>query len=169
MQLLITKPAVSDAQEIITFLNKVGGETDFLTFGLNDFPISIEEEQKIIAECLETEEQLMLIGTVEHTIVSHLFIERTTNPRLAHIGHLGLSVSKAHWGKEIASKMLAQAIDWTKKKSLHKVQLQVRIDNHAAIHLYKKFGFVCEGTITQSLKIQEHCYDELIMGLRLSR
>jgi len=164
---MINKATVSDAKAVVDFLNAVGGETDFLTFGENDFPISVEEEQKIIADCLERDTNLMLVAKINQVIVSQLFLDVSTQPRLSHIGHLGLSVSKAHWGKSIGSQMLEQSIDWAKKKRLSKLQLQVRTDNHQAIKLYEKFGFVCEGKITQALKIQQHFYDEFVMGLTL--
>lgn len=45
--IIITKASLDDAEDIVNFLNKVGGESDFLTFGLNDFPLSVEDEKKI--------------------------------------------------------------------------------------------------------------------------
>lgn len=48
-----------------------------------------------------------------------------------------------------------------------KLQLQVRTDNTHAVQLYKKLGFVVEGTITRSLKIKAVYFDEYLMGLEL--
>lgn len=57
--------------------------------------ISIEEEEIIINECLDLNTSLlMLVGKIDNKIVSHLFIDVSPRERLAHIGHLGLSVSK---------------------------------------------------------------------------
>lgn len=165
--LVIHKAKAEDALEIINFLNAVGGESDYLTYGLNDFFISIEEEEIIINECLDLNTSLMLVGKIDNKIVSHLFIDVSPRERLAHIGHLGLSVSKDYWGKSIGSKMLTEAIDWAKEKKLSKLQLQVRTDNKSAICLYEKFNFLPEGTITESLKIGAISFDEFLMGLKL--
>lgn len=156
-----------DAEKIIAFLNQVGGETDFLTFGLDGFPISKEEEIIIIKKCLNLSSSLMLIGKIDYQIVSQLFIEVSPQPRLAHIGHLGLSVNKDNWGKSIGSRMLTEAIYWAKKRKLAKLQLQVRTDNISAIHLYTKFNFTIEGKIAHSLKIDHILYDDFLMGLNL--
>lgn len=157
----------TDVHQLIDFLNTIGGETDYLTFGLNDFPISAEEEVVLINDCLKNNTSLILVGKTNNKIISQLYLEVSTQPRLAHIGHLGLSVSKAYWGKSVGTKMLAEAINWAKNKQLAKLQLQVRTDNMNAIHLYKKFAFSIEGTVTNSLRINNSDYDEFLMGLKL--
>lgn len=165
--LIISQPSVDDAVEIIDFLNKVGGETDYLTFGLNEFPISLEEEKQTIAECLEQKSCLMLIAKVNNEIVSQLFLQRSGNPRLAHIGDVGISVSKHWWGKSIGKHMMLAAIEWAQQNTITKIQLQVRTDNERAILLYGKLGFVIEGTIKQAMKINNTYFDDHIMGLQL--
>lgn len=165
--LVITQATPEYAKQIVAFLNAVGGETSYLTFGLNEFPLSEKEEEQFIAECLTKNTSLMLIGLVGNEVVSQLFIDVSSQPRLAHIGTIGVSVSKRFWGQSIGMRMLIAAIDWAKKQRMAKLQLQVRSDNNAAIALYKKLGFVIEGTITRSIKIDNIYYDEYTMGLTL--
>lgn len=167
--LLIEKAHKDQAQDILDYLNAVAGESDYLTFGLNEFGLSLEEEQSIIKDCLDNDNSLMLIGFVDKKIISQLFVAVSSRPRLSHIGYLGLTVSKAYWRQAVGSQMLAEAINWAKKKQLVKLQLQVRIDNVGAIHLYKKYGFVVEGSIKESLNIDGHYFDELLMGLNLAQ
>lgn len=165
--LIISQPSVDDAAEIIHFLNKVGGETDYLTFGLNEFPLSLEEEKQTILECLEQKSCLMLIAKVGNEIVSHLFLQRSNRPRLAHIGDVGVSVSKQWWGKSIGKHMMLFAIEWARQNSITKIQLQVRTDNERAILLYRKLGFVIEGTLKQAMKVNDTYFDDHLMGLQL--
>ncbi|MFY7698627.1 MAG: GNAT family N-acetyltransferase [Legionella sp.] len=168
MQLVkIEKAQPEDAQEIINFLNSVGGETDYLTFGLNEFPISVAEEVDLIKECLAKDNSLMLVAKIDNKIASQLFLDVSMQPRLSHIGHLGLTVSKVYWGNALGKMMLAAAIDWAREKKLTKIQLQVRTDNLRAINLYKNFHFTIEGTIKQALKVNHVLYDDLVMGLDL--
>lgn len=165
--LIIEKAQPQDAKDIIDFLNQVGGESDFLTFGFNEFHISVAEELTIINECLSQNHSLMLIGKINSQIASQLYLDVPSQPRLAHIGYLGLSVKKQFWGMSIGTRMLLEAIRWAKERSLIKIQLQVRIDNLNAIKLYQKFNFTIDGTIKKSLKINEFYYDELLMSLDL--
>lgn len=165
--LIIAKATIDNSKQIVDFLNSVAGETDFLTFGFNEFPFSIEQETNIISECLEKNRCLMLVGKVDNSIVSQLFIDVSSSKRLSHIGHLGISVRKKFWGKSVGTRMIIAAIDWAKEKNLAKLQLQVRSDNAGAVALYKKFGFIIEGTIKRSIKIDTTYYDEFLMGLLL--
>lgn len=47
---------------------------------------------------------------------------------------------------------------------IRKINLIVRNDNFAAIHVYKKLGFIEEGVITRNLQINGRFYDALFMG-----
>jgi RimJ/RimL family protein N-acetyltransferase len=167
--LIISKATVADAAPIIAFLNKVAGETDFLTFGLNQFPLSVAEEEQIISECLTQSLGLMLIGKIDHVIVSQLFLQRSNKTRLQHSADFGITVSKKYWRKSIGQQMILTAIEWAAQNNIIKLQLKVRSDNERAIRLYQKLGFVVEGKIAQSIKVANFYFDEYIMGLSLQQ
>tara|TARA_R110002126_G_scaffold286752_1_gene438879 strand:+ start:2949 stop:3488 length:540 start_codon:yes stop_codon:yes gene_type:complete len=166
-RLIISKACNNDAEHIIAFLNRVGGETEFLTFGLGEFDVSLNEEIQIISNCLELNQRLMIVGKINDTIVSQLFLDRSNRTRLSHIGDIGISVGKAYRGHSIGTHMLSLAVGWSKANGLSKLQLQVRTDNHIAIKLYDKFGFTIEGTISRAMKINDAYFDDYLMGLNL--
>lgn len=163
--LRITKASIHDAPFLINFLNRVGGETDFLTFGLNGFPLTVAEEEDIINECLLVNKKLMLVGKIDDTIVAQLFLTRSNNPRLCHIGDIGITVLKKYWGLSIAKNMLVTAINWAKEKEISRLELLVRSDHLTAINLYQKLGFQIEGTMQKAIKIKERYYANYIMAL----
>ena len=165
--LKITQVKVDDAVDLISYLNSIGGESDFLTFGLNEFPLSVDEEEVFIKKITESGRNMMLIGRVENQIVSQLFIDNLSNPRLQHIGDLSISVKKTFWGMSIGTHMLNSSILLSKKKNISKIQLYVRTDNDPAINLYKKHGFSIEGTISRAIKINEVYYENYLMGLNI--
>lgn len=165
IDLIISKASPEDAAPTVDFLNKVGGETDFLTFGLNEFPFSVSEEEHMIKDCLERDICLMLIAKVGEEIVSQLFLQRSDKPRLMHVGDVAITVSKNYWGKSIGVHMMQVALAWAKSKNITKIQLQVRTDNERAIKLYEKLGFQIEGTITRALKVGNVYFDDHLMGL----
>ncbi len=166
-QLVISKAQVDDAKPLIHFLNRIGGETDFLTFGLNEFSLTVDEEKNTISQCLSSQQQLMLVGKINHEIVSQLFLDRSSTPRLAHIGDIGVSVGQKHWGKSIGKFMVSSALVWAKNNGITKLQLYVRTDNTNAIALYQKLEFTIEGLIPRAVKINQEYFDNYIMGLSL--
>jgi len=167
LTLTISQAIPEDAKQIVVFLNTVGGETDFLTFGANEFPLTVPEEEEAIAQCLEKNLCLMLVGKIGDEIVSQLFLQRSGKLRISHVGDLGVTVSKKYWGNSIGNHMMRVAIEWARDNGITKIQLQVRADNVRAVQLYNKLGFTIEGTVTRALKIGNVYFDDYLMGLHL--
>lgn len=167
MNITISKATLYEAKKIISFLNKVGGETNFLTFGLNDFPCTLKEEKNIISQCLNKNYKLMLVAKDGEEIIGQLFLDRSSEIRLAHIGEIGISITKDYWGKSIGMQLLMYARGWSKDNKITKLQLIVRNDNYRAIALYIKLGFTFEGRLINSMKIDNDYFDCYIMGLIL--
>lgn len=156
----------SDAKEIVEYINKISGESNFLTFGEGEFNKTIEEEEHFIDNILKQENALFIIGEVEGKIVGTLNFGGGTRPRTVHTGEFGVSVLKEYWGQGIGTELIKYLIDWCKKSGIiRKVNLRVRSDNNSAIHVYKKFGFNEEGIITRDFLINDKFYDSIFMGL----
>ena len=64
--------------------------------------------------------------------------------------------------------MLSAFLDWCRcKEEIRKVNLRVRVDNDAAIHLYENVGFKREGRISREFQIEGQFFDTLCMGLEI--
>ena len=157
---------VEDAEHMISFVQKVGDETDFLTFSSIDFTTSIEEEKKIIQTHLDTDNKIFLLAIVDMEIVGMLNVNASPKPRLKHIGEFGVSVLQKHWGKSIASILINTMIDWAKQNSsIRKINLKVNVENTRAISLYERLGFEYEGRVTRDLYINGVFFDSHLMGM----
>ena len=88
-----------------------------------------------------------LVAVADGTVVGHLGIHPAYRPRRAHAATLGMAVHDAWAGQGIGSVLLQHALaladDWL---NLLRLELVVFVDNEAAIRLYRKHGFVIEGT-----------------------
>jgi len=72
------------------------------------------------------------------------------NPRRRHVGQIGMAIRDDWQGKGAGSALMRAAVDLADKwLNLSRLELEVYTDNEPAIHLYKKFGFVIEGTLQQ--------------------
>ncbi len=72
------------------------------------------------------------------------------HPRRRHVGQIGMAVRDDWQGKGVGSALLQAAIDVADKwLNLLRLELEVYTDNEPAVRLYKKFGFVVEGTSVQ--------------------
>ena len=68
--------------------------------------------------------------------------------RVAHAGNIGMMVHPDFHNQGVGSALMRAAIDLADNwLNLTRLDLEVYIDNAAAIHLYKKHGFEIEGTL----------------------
>lgn len=67
--------------------------------------------------------------------------------RRRHVAHLGISVSADSQGQGVGTALMAALCDYADDwAQILRIELTVFSDNERAIGLYKKFGFVHEGT-----------------------
>jgi len=112
------------------------------------FP-SIERWRKRLAEAPEG--SFALIACVQNEIVGQLSLfTLPNNPRRHHVGQIGMAVRDDWQGKGAGTALMQAAVDLADKwLNLSRLELEVFPDNEPAIHLYKKFGFIVEGTLSQ--------------------
>lgn len=162
---LIRLAEESDASSVVDYLNKVGGESDYLYFGANEFDGSVDDERKLISTVRESNNSIFLIAEVEGEIVGMLTFSGGSRPRNRHRGELGMSVVKRCWGMGIGRGLMQTLIDWAEGNPVvHKLNPRVRLDNEPAIKLYTRLGFRQEGVVTRDLLVGETLYDCLLMG-----
>ena len=83
-------------------------------------------------------------------------------------GELGMAVAREWRGRGVGSALVAAAIEWSRRRGLHKLSLGVWPHNAAAIALYRKFGFVEEGRRTKHYRrASGELWDSVDMGLLL--
>ncbi len=70
------------------------------------------------------------------------------SPRRRHVAQIGMAVHDDWQGKGIGSALMQAAIELAEQwLNISRLELEVYTDNEPAIRLYKKFGFVTEGTL----------------------
>ncbi len=91
--------------------------------------------------------QRLVAATEEGRVIGMLGLE-VGRGRSAHAARLFLMVHPDFHNRGVGSALMAAALDLADNwLNLLRVDLEVYIDNPAAIHLYEKFGFEIEGTL----------------------
>ena len=166
--LLIREAVPDDAERIIEYINGVVGESDNLGFDPGEFKTGVDEERKILANYLEADNMVYLVGFMEDERVAIANFSSSKRPRRRHTGEFGMSVKKAYWRRGIGQTMLEALIEWAKGTGIiRKMILRVVTYNTAAICLYEKFGFKRVGIITRDLMIHGEFVDTILMGLEI--
>lgn len=167
--LKIARALKEDAGDLLEYLNLIGGESDNLLFGANEFHMSIAEEEAFIEEISNSAASALFVAKIGSEIVSVANIAATPRKRLAHQATIGISVKQAYWNLGIATAMMQEIINFAKAtKVIEIISLEVNATNTTAMHLYKKFGFVAIGRYDNFFKFSDDYYaDAILMNLYL--
>ena len=155
-----------DAEEVLAFIERVSGESNFLTFGPGEFHMTVEQEAEYFRTCQNKPSWTYLLGFIGDDLVATANMATHHRLRLQHRGELGMSVSRAFWGQGIGAAMLDHLVEWARKNPvLSKLDLRVRADNTRAIALYRGRGFVEEGVLRNQFCVEGKLYDFIAMGM----
>ena len=138
--LTIERGTPADAAELIDYLRTIGGETENLSFGTDDFPFTVESEAEYLEKQVDSHDRVLYVARVDGRIVGDASLSRGCR-RMRHRGEFGISVLRSMWGKGIGTALAEKVLTFARENDFEQVFLEVRSDNTRAIHLYEKLGF----------------------------
>ena len=161
---IIKEATPADAQQLIAYMNIIGGETNNLTYGAEGMGISIEAERQFLENLGNDPHSVFYCAWKGDKLIGTANLSGMPR-RMSHRAEIGISVLKEEWNNGIGALLMQQLIEYAKNHGIEIINLEVRSDNAAAIHLYEKFGFRKTGTIPAFFKIGNEYIDFDIMNL----
>jgi len=165
-ELLLRRPKEDDAEAMIEYLNIVGGESDNLLFGKNEFRLTVEQEREYISNVNINDNALMILGIIVNQIVTVSQVSSSNRKRIVHNSELAISVKEEYWGMGIGTAVMEVLIDFAKNHdTIRTISLGVKASNKKAQHLYEKLGFEKVGVHRNFFNIDGNYDDEILMDL----
>ena len=160
----IIREAVSeDAEKMILYLNQVGGESDHLLHGENEFNVPIEGVKRKLALSKDAENSIVLIALENEQIIARAELEGYHAARIRHRAKFSISVKKEYWHQGIGTEMIKRIIEQAKKMELRVIELEVISDNARGIRLYHKMGFIDIGIYKKYFYVNGIYKDAVVM------
>ena len=97
--LVIREGDGQDAGLVLTHLERVCAETDFLSFGPGEFEMDEREEAVYLDRCLSSENCVYLLAFVDQTLAGSLNFSSRNRKRLIHVGEFGITVQLRRRGR----------------------------------------------------------------------
>ncbi len=138
---IIREAASDDAEKMISYLNRVGGESDNLLHGENEFKVPVEGVKRKLTMSKDSENSVVLIALDNEEIIARAELEGYYPARIRHRAKFSISVRKDYWNQGIGSEMIKRIFEQAKMMKLKVIELEVISDNVRAINLYHKMGF----------------------------
>lgn len=160
-KLSVTKIDLSRASEVFEVLLCCSDETDFLACSSRErieSGTSLESFSAFLESTRHTDNEFF-ICLLDNKIIGMLGLHCESRKRSAHRISMGMNVLRDYWGMGAGSLLLDHAIAHFQSTShLTKLELEVRADNHSAIGLYTKKGFVIEGELKNHLFVDSQYF-----------
>ena len=160
---LIREAVPDDAEKMISYLNQVGGESDNLLHGKNEFTVPVEGVKRKLATSKDSENSVVLIALENDEIIARAEIDGYYPARIRHRAIFSISVRKDYWDQGIGTEMIENIFEQAKKMKIRIIELEVIADNVRAIHLYHKMGFVDIGTYKDYFFVNGMYKDAMVM------
>jgi putative acetyltransferase len=127
---------------------------------------SAEQRRQRLAELDNS--SFPLVAVVEGEVVGQLTLRTNMRlPRRRHSGALGMAVHDDYHGRGVGTALMVACLDLADNwLNLHRVELDVYVDNEPALRLYKKFDFEIEGRLVD-YAFRDGQYVDVYMMARL--
>lgn len=110
----------------------------------NPYPSVAQWKERLAAEAASN---YIFVALVDGDIVANCGLHPNKNPRRQHAWGIGMSVRDDWQGRGVGTRLMTTMLDLADNwLGALRLELTVYTDNAAAIALYRKFGFVVEGT-----------------------
>ena len=166
MEIVVREATAKDAKELIRHLKAIGGESDNLSFGQDEFSATPEQEEMFLENIHNDKTSVFFVACKDGEIVGNGSLSGMPR-RMSRRAELSIAVRKRYWGQGIGSMLMKALIQYAKDNGIEIINLDVRKDNEQAIRLYEKFGFRHIGTSPAYFKIEEEYIDFAVMYLDL--
>ena len=160
---IIREAVPDDAEKMILYLNQVGGESDNLLHGENEFTVPIEGVRRKLAMSKDSENSIVLIALENDQIIARAELDGYYAARIRHRAKFSISVRKDYWNQGIGTEMIKRITEQAKKMKISIIELEVIDDNARAIALYHKMGFTDIGIYQKYFYVNGMYKDAVVM------
>jgi RimJ/RimL family protein N-acetyltransferase len=160
---LIRKAAESDAGALHALRLALFEESDTLLWEPGEYRATVADEARQIAQL--SANSLCLVAERDRQLVAFLYAMGGQVNRTRHSTRLALGVLRSSWGRGVATRLVQEALAWSRSIHLARVELTVHTTNLRALSIYLRAGFQVEGVRRKSLLVGGRYVDEYQMSV----
>ncbi len=167
--MLIRTIREDDAERFLNLCKLLDTETEFMLLEAGERITTLEEQRIQIDLLLKHENHTILVAEQDNQLVGYLEASGGTYKRSRHTAYIVTGILQAFTGQGIGTLLFQRMEEWAKQRHMHRLELTVMAPNTIGIALYKKQGFVIEGTRRDALFLNGHYIDEYYMSKLLDQ
>ena len=165
---LLRSPQLEDVEEMLAYLRQTAAETHFLLREPEDVTDTSDSEQLFILRVLNSDDQLMIVATVDGKLAGNCGLTFKTYSKVKHRCEIGIGLLKEFWGLGIGSALFEEMFTAARAHGCTQMEMKVIEGNQRGLVLYQNTGFETIGTIPNAIRLQDGTFlEEYIMVKKL--
>lgn len=162
----ILKPTGPEvAEEMIEYMKKTAGETEFLLRYPDEVNYTAEGEREILGRILDDPGHAMMVAIVDGKVAGNASVSGIGGKRkILHRCALAIALYQEYWNLGIGHAMIDYLTELAQQRGFKQMDLEVVAENEQAQALYQKCGFIETGRRHNALKFDDgSLHDEILM------
>ena len=167
---LLRSPEERDAEEMLEYLRKTSGETEYLLrYPEECGRYTLEGEKALFEQKNASPFEAMIVCEVEGRIAGNCAITFGSRIKARHKASVAIALLKDYWSLGIGTRMFEAMIDVARKREgVLQLELEFVEGNARARHLYEKMGFRITGYRPDAIRLSDgRLVNEYEMTLKL--
>lgn len=146
--ILIDTATDADATELLNIYRGILDEGRWFITHPDEFRGTEETQARLIRDRNAETNGRIFAARFQNRLVGSLSIKGGNMERTRHVGMIEVYVAKSARGLGVGRALLEAGVVWAETNPiLRKLALNVFEDNHRAVRLYQRYGFVIEGRL----------------------
>ncbi|MBT2759105.1 GNAT family N-acetyltransferase [Mesobacillus foraminis] len=153
-----------EAAALVELIMEVEKQSKYMLLEPGERTSGARELESRIIEMKKVGNSTVFVAEEGNELIGYLMAIGGTAKRNKHSVYLVTGILDEYRGRGIGTELFKQLEEWRRGTEIERLELTVVTLNEAGIRLYKKMGFVIEGTKRKSLCINGEFVDEYYMS-----
>ncbi len=153
-----------DAAALLDLQMALDRETQLMMLEPQERQTTVEEQMLRILELEATGNSTTLVAEDAGALVGYVTAYGGSYRRVRHRAAIAIGIRQTCAGQGLGTRLFQALEDWARQTGIHRLELTVMTHNSAALALYRKMGFMVEGTRRHSMRVDGAYVDEYYMA-----
>ena len=157
---LLYTPSAENAEEMLHFIIKASGETDFLMKLPEEYAdFTLEQEKAFINEAYDDPGRMMIACSVDGKLAGNCQISFRSGLKDRHRASVAIALLQEFWGLGIGTRMFREMFEIAREREgVRQIELDFVEGNVRARALYEKMGFRITGLKPDAIRLKDGCF-----------
>ena len=166
---LLRSPREDDAEEMLQFIKKASGETDYLMRYPEEYAdFTLEQEKGFLNGAYRSDNAMMIACVVDGRIAGNCQISFCTGMKDRHRPSAAIAILREFWNLGIGTRLFEEMFRIAGERSgVRQIELDFIEGNSRARHLYEKMGFRITGVKPDAIRLKDGTFVNEYMMMKL--